>query len=68
MRKIRLSICGMQCASCAQIIEMRFREMDGIKSVSVSSKNKIAEIEFDENKLSEEDVKKAITKIGYKVS
>ncbi|MBI2630109.1 heavy-metal-associated domain-containing protein [Candidatus Pacearchaeota archaeon] len=55
---------GMHCDSCAKIIEM---ELEGkVKNARIDSKTGIAEIEFDENKISENEIRKIIEKAGYK--
>ena len=65
MKKI-LKIEGMHCSSCAMGVEMLL----GAKNVKakVDFNSKKAEIEFDENKTSFEEVKKEIEKAGYKVN
>lgn len=68
MKNLKLSIGGMQCASCAQIIEMSLKELKGIKSVLVNSKNNTANVEFDETQISPDNIKKSITKLGYKTN
>lgn len=65
MKKINLSIQGMHCASCSQIIEMSLE--DQVKSAKVSHVRGVAEIEFDEKRTSEKKIKEIIQKAGYKV-
>ena len=65
MKKINLSIEGMHCASCSQVIEMELE--DFVKNSKISHLLGIAEIEFDEKKISELKIKEIIIKAGYKV-
>ena len=65
MKKIVLNISGMHCASCSQIIEMNLADL--VKSAKVSHVRGIAEIEFDEKKVSEKKIKEIIEKGGYKI-
>ncbi len=66
MTKIKLTVEGMHCASCASNIERAVKKVKGVKDVVVSlMTNKcFVEIEEDANR---EDIKKAISKVGYKV-
>ena len=63
MRKV-LTIKGMHCGSCALGVEMSL----GAKNVKakVDFNSKKAEIEFDPNKISFEEIKKEIEKSSYK--
>jgi len=66
MKKVRLSISGMHCASCASNIERSLKKVKGVSEVSVSAVTNKAFIECDEN-VSVEEMKKAVDKAGYKV-
>ena len=65
MKKIRLKVKGMHCKSCSMLIEDALEDL-GAKS-KVNDKEGIAVVEFDENKVSEEKIRAAIKKEGYKV-
>jgi len=67
MKKLKLSIEGMHCSSCALNVEKSLKKVRGIKTASVSLMLKKGTIEAEEN-LSLEDVKKAVAKLGYKVT
>lgn len=58
---------GMTCANCQNIIENKIKNLHGIKKVSVNYKSGIAQIEFNENKISFIHIEKEIKKLGYKV-
>ena len=66
MKKIKLHIYGMHCASCASNIEKSLRKINGIKEVNVNAIANKAFIEA-EDETSESEIKKAVTRIGYKV-
>jgi copper chaperone CopZ len=63
MKKI-FKIKGMHCESCAKLIEMELK--DKVKNISVNYETGKAIIEFDNNKISENEIKNIITKAGYK--
>lgn len=66
MKKIKLSISGMHCGSCAGNIERALKKVNGVKEVSVSAVTNKAFVEVDE-KASEEEIKKAVARVGYKI-
>jgi sulfite exporter TauE/SafE/copper chaperone CopZ len=61
--KKTFSIKGMHCNSCAQLIERSLN--DKVNSVKVSYAKESAEIDFDENKISEKEIQNLIGKEGY---
>ena len=65
-KKIKLSISGMHCGSCAGNIERALKKVNGIKEVSVSAITNKAFVEAEE-KTSEEEMRKAVAKAGYKI-
>jgi len=67
MKKIKITIEGMHCSSCASNIERSLKKVSGIKEVSISLMLKKGTIEA-EDSVSEEEIKKAVSKLGYKVS
>ena len=66
MKKLKLSIMGMHCASCAVSIDRSLRKISGVKDVRVSALINKAFVES-EDKTSEEEMKKAVANAGYKV-
>lgn len=65
--KTKLTIEGMHCASCASNVEKSLKKVPGVKEASVSLMLKKAILETDTN-TSQEDLKKAVARVGYKVS
>jgi len=66
MKKVKINISGIHCASCATNVERSIKQLKGIKSVSVSVMTNKAIIEC-EDSLANEDLKNAISKGGYNV-
>ncbi|MEK6830715.1 MAG: heavy metal-associated domain-containing protein [Nanoarchaeota archaeon] len=66
MKKLKLNISGMHCVGCAVSIDRSLRKLKGIKDVRVSALINKAFIES-EDKVSEEEMKKAVLNAGYKV-
>ena len=67
MKKLKLTIEGMHCASCASNIEKILKKISGVKEVSVSLMLKKGTVEAEDN-VSEDEIKKAVAKVGYKVT
>ncbi len=63
MKKI-FKISGMHCVSCSKIIEMELK--DKVKSISINHETGKAVIDFDENKISEKEIKEMIKQSGYR--
>ncbi len=65
-QKIVLAISGMDCTSCAKIIESELSDKPGINSASVDFDSKKAFLDFDPEKISLDQIKKEIEELGYK--
>lgn len=66
MKKLKLSISGMHCGSCAGNIERSLKKVSGVKECRASAITNKAFVEADD-KTSEDEMKKAVAKAGYKV-
>ncbi|SJZ49022.1 heavy metal translocating P-type ATPase [Garciella nitratireducens] len=58
---------GMTCAACAAAVERSTRKLNGVKKSDVNLATEKLIIEYEEEKLSEEDIKKAVEKAGYEL-
>ncbi len=67
MQKI-FQILGMDCASCAINIEIFLKKINGVKKVNINLPAAKASVDFDETKVNEKQIIKAIEKLGYKAS
>ena len=65
MKKIKITISGMHCASCASNIERSLKKVQGVKQVSVSLMTNKGFVET-EDAVSDEELKKAVARAGYK--
>ena len=66
LKKVKLTIEGMHCASCASNIEKSLKKVSGVKEASVSLMLKKGTVETDDN-VSDDDLKKAVARAGYKL-
>lgn len=68
MTKAKFKIDGMHCTSCAMSIDLDLEELEGVKSARTSYAKQVTEVEFDEGKVTSEEVAKVIEKLGYHTS
>ena len=66
MKKAKIEIIGMHCASCASNTEKSLSRVPGVKSARVSLMMKKGYVECEDN-VKEEELKKAVKKVGYDV-
>jgi copper chaperone CopZ len=67
MKKVKITIEGMHCASCGSNIEKSLKKVRGVKEVSVSVMTKKGFVEC-EDSVPEEEIKKAVARAGYRPS
>jgi sulfite exporter TauE/SafE/copper chaperone CopZ len=67
-KKLNIKISGLHCQGCKVLIETEVKNLNGVNSISVTYPGKNAEIEFDKDKISEPEIYKVISKLGYKVN
>lgn len=64
MKKLKIGIEGMHCASCASNIERSLSKVNGVKNPRVNLIMKKCYAEIEDN-VKEEDLKKAVKRAGY---
>ena len=67
MKKVDIDILGMTCAACSARVEKALNKQEGVIKASVNLLSNKATIDFDEEKISPEDLIKTIEKTGYEV-
>lgn len=69
MKKAVVQLDTLTCPSCVQKIDNAVKGLDGVEkdSVSVLFNSSKVKLNFDEEKISTEDIENAITKLGYEV-
>ena len=66
MKKLKITISGMHCASCASNIEKSLKKVPGVKGATVSLMMNKSFVEA-EDPVSDEELKKAVARAGYKL-
>lgn len=68
MRNAEVKIEGMHCASCQINLTKALNKVDGVSMAHVDLMSKKAHVTYDENKVDENKIKKAVSSVGnYKV-
>ena len=69
MQKATIQLETLACPSCMQKIENAVKSLDGVEreSISVSFNSSKVKLDFDDEKISIEDIENAISKLGYEV-
>lgn len=69
MQKATIQLGTLTCPSCVQKIENATKSLNGVdkESVKVLFNSSKVKFNFDDEKLSVQDVEKAITALGYEV-
>lgn len=63
--KIDVKIGKMKCPHCVATVEEALSNLDGVNTLEVSLDDANAKIEYDSNKTSTDDMKKAIEDAGF---
>ena len=65
MEKKTIAILGMMCAGCSARVEKRLNEIDGIQTAAVSLPTRTALLEYDPQRITLQQMKDELGKIGY---
>jgi copper chaperone CopZ len=55
----------MHCVGCAMVIDDAVEELPGVKSATTNYARQIAEVEYDESQVTEEEITAAIQAANY---
>ncbi len=65
--KITLKVSGMTCAMCVKTIEIPLSELDGVRAAKANLNSETVFVDFDESKVSLNQIIRAIEDVGYEV-
>jgi copper chaperone CopZ len=65
MEKLTFNIPDLHCEGCADRSINILERLDGVKNANVTFEDKSAEVEFDSNKTSFDEMKQALKKANY---
>jgi len=66
-KKIQIRIGGIHCESCKTLIETEVNALEGIKNIDIDWQSGDCRIEFDERKITQNEIFEKIEKLNYKV-
>ena len=66
--KEKFDVTGMTCSACSSRVEKCVRQLEGLDDVTVNLLTNSMQVEFDETKLSADDIIHAVTQAGYGAS
>ncbi|EJQ12510.1 copper-translocating P-type ATPase [Bacillus cereus] len=65
--KAEFTVSGMTCAACANRVEKRLNKLDGVNKATVNFALESATVDFNHDEVNVNEMKSAITKLGYKL-
>ena len=65
MEKKTIAILGMMCAGCSARVEQKLNALDGIQSAAVNLPARTALVEYDPQRITLQQMKDELGKIGY---
>ena len=68
MKNIEFDVTGMSCASCSAHVEKAVNSLKGVENTSVNLLQNSMTVVFDETKISESDIIRAVKDAGYGTS
>lgn len=61
----KYKVTGMTCSACSSRVEKCVEKLDGVNNVSVNLLTNSMQVDFDENKLTEEKIANSVIQAGY---
>lgn len=68
MKKVKFDVQGMTCGSCSSHVERAVNKLNGIKSVNVNLLSNNMIVEYDEQKIDNNEIIQAVAQAGYNAS
>lgn len=65
--KAEFTVSGMTCAACANRVEKRLNKLEGVNGATVNFALESAIVDFNPDEINVNEMKSAITKLGYKL-
>ncbi|MEE9525797.1 MAG: heavy-metal-associated domain-containing protein [Candidatus Woesearchaeota archaeon] len=67
MKNIKIKTKGMHCSSCEMLVKDSLEDLEGIEKAEADFKSGIINVEFDEAKVSEDNILQIIKSEGYEI-
>lgn len=66
--KQKYDVMGMTCSACSAHVDKAVRHLDGVQDVNVNLLNNCMVVDYDENKVNDAMIQKAVEDAGYKAA
>ena len=66
--KQKYDVMGMTCSACSAHVDKAVRHLDGVQDVNVNLLSNCMVVDYDENKVNDAMIKKAVEDAGYKAA
>lgn len=67
MAEKTLNVVGMHCPSCVMAVELSMKDLDGVEEAKASLDDNTVTVEYDADKVSDEDLVGAVEEAGFNV-
>ena len=67
MAEKTLNVVGMHCPSCVMAVELSMKDLDGVEDAKASLDDNTVTVEYDADKVSDEDLVGAVEEAGFNV-
>jgi len=68
LKKLNIKIGGIHCAGCKTLIEEEVKNLKGVEKIEVNYPENSCQVEYDDNKINENEIFTTIEKLNYKVN
>lgn len=68
MASIKINVAGITCGGCEKSIRNALLAKTGVKEATASHKTGVVDIEYDESKVRQEQLKQAIVDAGFDIA
>lgn len=66
-KQVVLNVGGLNCEMCVKMVARALKTIDGVHHVHIDADEEWAEVKFDQQKVSVEQLKQAVIDAGYEI-
>lgn len=68
MKTEKFNVNGMGCVGCSKTVQNTLQDLEGVKDAVVDFETKVANVEYDQDKVSVNELQAAVSDAGYELS
>lgn len=65
LKKVKLKIHGMHCASCVAVLERSLKKVGGVSQATINLATERATVTYDPAKVTDDKLSSAVSNVGY---